>query len=78
MCICICAYVYVPQVRTNCLDCLNRSNMAQTAIGLHGLAARLGELFAACAVPAVEGLLGTAERGGLPKKGAPHRTSSAP
>ena len=38
-------------VRTNCLDCLNRTNMAQTAIGLHDLGGRLALLFAACAVP---------------------------
>ena len=49
-------------VRTNCLDCLNRTNMAQTAIGLHDLGGRLATLFGACAVPLDAALQSSVER----------------
>jgi len=49
-------------VRTNCLDCLNRTNMAQTAIGLYDLGGRLATLFGACAVPLDAALQSAVER----------------
>jgi hypothetical protein len=49
-------------VRTNCLDCLNRTNMAQTAIAMHDLGGRLVTLFGACAVPLDASLRSSVER----------------
>ena len=39
-------------VRTNCLDCLNRTNMAQTVLGLQSASAQLRALCTACELPA--------------------------
>eukprot|EP00900_Chrysochromulina_parva_P000433 jgi/Chrpa1/10390/Chrysochromulina_OHIO_Genome00020297-RA len=39
-------------VRTNCLDCLNRTNMAQTVLGLQSATAQLRALGTACELPA--------------------------
>ena len=38
-------------MRTNCLDCLNRTNMAQTVLGLQSASAQLKALCSACDLP---------------------------